>query len=125
MFKFVFSLKRKTVEELDNLYEIIDDHNSWVEIRKKGDSSYWDETKTFEAYKFSDGVKRLCIDKGLRLCFTERNNAFSDLKSIYHYMKKMGCSDLILDTLVDTAKMSRNPNIKYKQRKKITIQPEN
>ena len=39
MFKFVFSLKRKTVEELDNLYEIIDDHNSWVEIRKKGDFS--------------------------------------------------------------------------------------
>lgn len=118
MFKFVFSLKRKTVEELDNLYEIIDDHNSWVEIRKKGDSSYWNETKTFEAYKFSDGVKRLCIDKGLRLCFTERDNVFSDLKSIYHYMKKMGCSDLILDTLVDTAKMSRNPNVKYKQRKK-------
>ena len=28
MFKFVFSLKRKTVEELDSLYEIIDDHNS-------------------------------------------------------------------------------------------------
>ena len=89
-----------------------------MEIRKKGDSSYWNETKTFEAYKFSDGVKRLCIDKGLRLCFTERDNAFSDLKSIYHYMKKMGCSDLILDTLVDTAKMSRNPNVKYKQRKK-------
>lgn len=118
MFKFVFSLKRKTVEELDNLYEIIDDHNSWVEIRKKGDSSYWNKTKTFEAYKFSDGVKRLCIDKGLRLCFTERDNVFSDLKSIYHYMKKMGCSDLILDTLVDTAKMSRDPNVKYKQRKK-------
>ena len=34
-------------------------------------------------------------------------------------MKKMGCSDLILDTLVDTAKMSKNPNVKYKQRKKI------
>ena len=47
MFKFIFSLKIKTVEELDNLYEIIDDHNSWVEIRKKGDSSYWNETKTF------------------------------------------------------------------------------
>ena len=119
MFRFVFSLEIKAVEELDNLYEIIDDHNSWVEIHKKGDSSYWNETKTFEAYKFSDGVRRLCIDKGLRLCFTERNNAFSDLKSIYHYMKKMGCSDLILDILVDTAKMSRNPNVKYKQRKKI------
>ena len=33
-------------------------------------------------------------------------------------LTKMGCSDLILDTLVDTAKMSRNPNVKYKQRKK-------
>lgn len=118
MFNLLFCLKIKSVEELDTLYEIIDDHNSWVEIRKKGDSSYWNETKIFEAYKFSDGVKRLCMDKGIRLCFTEKDNVYPDLKSIYLYMKKIGCSDLILDTLVDTAKMAKNPNAKYKQPKR-------
>ena len=36
MFNLLSCLKIKSVKELDNLYEIIDDHGSWVEIRKKG-----------------------------------------------------------------------------------------
>ena len=39
MFNLLSCLKIKSVEELDSLYEIIDDHGSWVEIRKKGDES--------------------------------------------------------------------------------------
>ena len=39
MFKFLLKNKLKTPEELDNLYEILDYQNSWVEIRRKDDSS--------------------------------------------------------------------------------------
>ena len=40
MFKFLLKNRLKTPEELDSLYEIIDDHGSWVEIRKKDDEYY-------------------------------------------------------------------------------------
>lgn len=113
MFKFLLKNKLKTLEELDSLYEIIDDHNSWVEIRVRGDTSYWNEKKSFKAYKFTDGVNEFCIKCKIRLCFTPQDKSYPDLKSIYHCMKNMGCCDLILDTLIDTAK---SPDKKYKQK---------
>lgn len=80
--KSIFRKKIKSVEELDELYEIIDDHNSWVEIRKKGDTSYWKDPTIFDAYKFSDGVKKFCLEQNIRLCFLPWDKCYFDVKSI-------------------------------------------
>ena len=116
MFKFLLKNRLKTPEELDNLYEIIDDHGSWVEIRKKDDESYWKNREKIDVYTFSVGVRKLCLEKKMQLCFTPWDNAYPDVKSIFSYMKKIGCSDLILDLLVDTAKMAKYPNKKFNQK---------
>lgn len=116
MFNLLFCLKIKSVEELDSLYEIIDDHGSWVEIRKKDDESYWKNREKIDVYTFSVGVRKLCSEKKMQLCFTPWDKAYPDVKSIFSYMKKIGCSDLILDLLVDTAKMAKYPNKKFNQK---------
>lgn len=105
MFNFL-KKKFKTPEELDNLYEIIDDHNSWVEIRKKGDTSYWNDDKSFFVYKFTDGIRKFCLEQKIHLCFTPWDKVFYDFKSIYHYMKDVGCCDLILDILIGSRKIA-------------------
>ena len=117
MFKFLLKNRLKTPEELDSLYEIIDDHGSWVEIRKKDDESYWKNREKIDVYTFSVGVRKLCLEKKMQLCFTPWDKAYPDVKSIFSYMKKIGCSDLILDLLVDTAKMAKHPNKKFKLKK--------
>lgn len=75
MFNLLFCLKIKSVEELDSLYEIIDDHGSWVEIRKKDDESYWKNREKIDVYTFSVGVRKLCLEKKMQLCFTPWDKA--------------------------------------------------
>ena len=69
-----------------------------------------------DVYTFSVGVRKLCLEKKMQLCFTPWDKAYPDVKSIFSYMKKIGCSDLILDLLVDTAKMAKYPNKKFNQK---------
>lgn len=110
MFKFWLKNKLKTLEELDNLYEIIDYQKSWVEICRKDDSGFSNNEEKTKVYSFKDGIKKFCFEQKTPLVFFPWDKCVVDYKSIRSYLKSMNCCGRVLGMLSDSAKMARHPN---------------
>lgn len=117
MFKFLLKSKLKTPEELDNLYEILDYQNSWVEIHRKNNSSPSKNEEKINVYSFKDGIKKFCFEQKVPLAFFPWDKCFVDYESIYSYLKSINCCDMVLGVLSDSAKMAKHPNKKLKFKK--------
>lgn len=117
MFKFLLKNKLKAPEELDNLYEILDYQNSWVEIRRKDDSIHSNNEEKTNVYSFKDGIKKFCFEQKIPLAFFSWDKCFVDYESIYSYLKSINCCDMVLGMLSDSAKMAKHPNKKLKLKK--------